>query len=245
MNGKGTPQARLDRSLRRYVYFMMSAAVPDLILSQTSGGKPGAQTGEGAGQDAADRQERQIDEDARGVQDHHGDADLSEVVEHGTDDADKNQLFFSEEPEQKSHGSEAEESAAKTVGKRYHLSGHHTGERDAHQQYTQGVLPAGIVQKPERHHICKSELDAGNRGERRKHRFHHKDRQRDRRVHGKKGHMFYFHTNLHSAVPVDGIGFDKTNRIIANSIKDDKQKSEKALKIGGNMLVHRRKKYYT
>lgn len=125
-----------------------SSAIPDLIFTQLSGCKPGTKTGKGSGQDAADRQYRKIDKDTGRAQDHHGDTDLSEIVEHGTDDADNNHLFFARQPKKQCHRCETEQSAAQAIGKGHHLSGYHAGNRDAHQQHAQGVLPAGIVQKP-------------------------------------------------------------------------------------------------
>ena len=174
-----------------------SADKPHLVFSKPSGCKPCTQSGECSGENSADGQHRQINKNTCRAKDHHGDTDLTEVMEKGTDHTDKRDVLFPEQPKEQCHGHETEQTAAQAVGEGYHLPGHHAGDQDTHQKYAQSILPGSIIQKPQRNDIGKSQLDPGDRGERRQHCLHH-NRQGNGRVHCQKRHMFYFHTKLHS-----------------------------------------------
>lgn len=175
-----------------------SADKPHLVFSKPSGCKPCTQSGECSGENSADGQHRQINKNTCRAKDHHGDTDLTEVMEKGTDHTDKRDVLFPEQPKEQCHGHETEQTAAQAVGEGYHLPDHHAGDQDTHQKYAQSILPGSIIQKPQRNDIGKSQLDPGDRGERRQHCLHHKNRQGNGRVHCQKRHMFYFHTKLHS-----------------------------------------------
>lgn len=117
-------------------------------------------------------------------------------MEQGADDADKNHVLFSKDTEKKGHGGKAAQTSAETVAEGYHLTGDHAGDQDPHEQNDPGVLKACVIEKPECNDIGEAELDPWNGSQRRNHGFHHKDGQRDGRIHGKKSHMFYFHCKL-------------------------------------------------
>lgn len=144
-----------------------SADKPHLVFSKPSGCKPCTQSGECSGENSADGQHRQINKNTCRTKDHHGDTDLTEVMEKGTDHTDKRDVLFPEQPKEQCHGHETEQTAAQAVGEGYHLPGHHAGDQDTHQKYAQSILPGSIIQKPQRNDIGKSQLDPGNRGERR------------------------------------------------------------------------------
>ena len=145
-----------------------SADKPHLVFSKPSGCKPCTQSGECSGENSADGQHRQINKNTCRAKDHHGDTDLTEVMEKGTDHTDKRDVLFPEQPKEQCHGHETEQTAAQAVGEGYHLPGHHAGDQDTHQKYAQSILPGSIIQKPQRNDIGKSQLDPGDRGERRR-----------------------------------------------------------------------------
>ena len=62
-----------------------SADKPHLVFSKPSGCKPCTQSGECSGENSADGQHWQINKNTCRVKDHHGDTDLTEVMEKGTD----------------------------------------------------------------------------------------------------------------------------------------------------------------
>ncbi len=72
-----------------------SADKPHLVFSKPSGCKPCTQSGECSGENSADGQHRQINKNTCRAKDHHGDTDLTEVMEKGTDHTDKRDVLFS------------------------------------------------------------------------------------------------------------------------------------------------------
>lgn len=114
-------------------------------------------------------------------------------MEKCTYDADKYHVFFTRKAEQQGHGCKAENAAGEAVAKGYHLSCHHAGYENAHKEYTECILPSGIIEEPKRDDVGKAKLDAGDWSQRRQHGFYHKDGQCDSGIHGKKGHMLDFH----------------------------------------------------
>lgn len=109
-----------------------SADKPHLVFSKPSGCKPCTQSGECSGENSADGQHRQINKNTCRAKDHHGDTDLTEVMEKGTDHTDKRDVLFPEQPKEQCHGHETEQTAAQAVGEGYHLPGHHAGDQDTH-----------------------------------------------------------------------------------------------------------------
>lgn len=71
-----------------------SADKPHLVFSKPSGCKPCTQSGECSGENSADGQHRQINKNTCRAKDHHGDTDLTEVMEKGTDHTDKRDVLF-------------------------------------------------------------------------------------------------------------------------------------------------------
>ena len=122
-----------------------SADKPHLVFSKPSGCKPCTQSGECSGENSTDGQHRQINKNTYRAKDHHGDTDLTEVMEKGTDHTDKRDVLFPEQPKEQCHGHETEQTAAQAVGEGYHLPGHHAGDQDTHQKYAQSILPGSII----------------------------------------------------------------------------------------------------